>query len=152
MKKTENKEEIAELLQRCDGCAWDGIEECVKRPGQRCLMREHISEEDAAYLRKKKAPPKPFYIDRNQITFYHETTIVGGIERNGPTRAERDQIMSIPGANVRPVVEAGWVKCNNPNYSPFDGSSEYTYRCSNCGKEHESKSPFCEHCGASMTK
>lgn len=152
MKETENREEIAELLQRCDGCAWDGHEECVKRSGQKCLMRVHLSAADEAYLRRKEEPEEPVYIDRNQIKFYETDETVGNFEHYSTTVADRKQIMSIPSANVRPVVEAGWVKTINPNYSPFDGSSEYTYYCSNCGKTHVTKSAFCEQCGASMTK
>lgn len=41
-----------------------------------------------------------------------------------------------------------WVETENPNYSPFDGSSEYKYTCPACGKEnHSGKTRFCPHCG-----
>ena len=142
--------EVAKLLQACDGCAWDGHEYCVKRPGQKCMMRQLLSAEDVAYLRKKEKHPEPFYIDRNEIRYQEGCKIVDGIELYGPIDADRDQIMNIPRANVRPVAEARWIEVNNPSFSPFDGSKEHVYLCSNCGKEHGTKSAFCEHCGAVM--
>ena len=152
MKETENREDIAELLQMCDGCAWDGHEECVKRPGQRCLMRVHLSAADEAYLRRKEEPAEPVYIDRNQIKFYETDETVGNFEHYSTTVADRKQIMSIPRANVRPVVEGHWIPSGNWN----DGTG--FYQCSACRQEvfMDEGLPtnngylFCPHCGADM--
>ena len=42
----------------------------------------------------------------------------------------------------------------NPNYSPFDGSSEYFCECSECGARIGSRKRFsnlfCYHCGTDM--
>lgn len=37
-----------------------------------------------------------------------------------------------------------------PSYSPFDGSSEYIYRCNQCGENNYRDSAFCPNCGAKM--
>ena len=42
-----------------------------------------------------------------------------------------------------------WIKKNNVNYSPFDGSPEYIYICSVCGREENKQEPYC-NCGANM--
>lgn len=42
----------------------------------------------------------------------------------------------------------------NPSYSPFDGSSEYFYKCSECGAtiggSERFSNLFCYHCGTEM--
>ena len=52
--------------------------------------------------------------------------------------------------DVEPVVHAHWLKINNPNYSPFDQSSEYYLFCSNCECGHVQMYNFCPSCGAKM--
>lgn len=40
---------------------------------------------------------------------------------------------------------------NNPNYSPFDGSSPYIYKCSCCGSgSGDYLTKYCYECGAKM--
>lgn len=54
-----------------------------------------------------------------------------------------------PTADVEEVKHGKWVKKNNVNYSPFDGSPEYIYICSECGREENKQEPYC-NCGAKM--
>lgn len=41
-----------------------------------------------------------------------------------------------------------WFKKYNPNYSPFDYSSEYIYTCSECGFDTTGEYNYCPKCGA----
>lgn len=59
-------------------------------------------------------------------------------------------ICAIPAADVRPVVRGKWIRENNPSYSPFDGSSEFIYRCNQCGESNDRDSALCPNCGADM--
>ena len=43
-----------------------------------------------------------------------------------------------------------WIKFPNPNHSPFDNSSEYTYTCNNCGRMEFEEGFYCRLCGAKM--
>ena len=43
-----------------------------------------------------------------------------------------------------------WLKSENSMYSPFDGSDEYTYRCSVCHMKNEKSTKYCPNCGAHM--
>ena len=54
--------------------------------------------------------------------------------------------------SVTPKQRTGhWIKRNNPNYSPFDGSQSDISICSECGLKTEWKSTkFCPNCGAKM--
>lgn len=56
----------------------------------------------------------------------------------------------IPAADVRPNIPGKWIRENNPSYSPFDDSSEYRYRCSQCEEYNCRESAFCPDCGAPM--
>lgn len=54
-----------------------------------------------------------------------------------------------------PIIEpkrkkAKWIKCENPMYSPFDGSDEYTYQCSICHMKNDKSTKYCPNCGAHM--
>lgn len=62
----------------------------------------------------------------------------------------REALRSIPAANVRPNIPGKWIRENNPSYSPFDDSSEYLYRCSQCEEYNNRESAFCPDCGAQM--
>lgn len=45
----------------------------------------------------------------------------------------------------------GWIRKNNPMYSPFETESEeYTYICRNCGNEEAHKRKYCPECGEKM--
>ncbi len=48
--------------------------------------------------------------------------------------------------------EGFWITRNNPNYSPFDGSSEKISVCPVCGYESDRKIPhhFCPNCGSKL--
>lgn len=61
-----------------------------------------------------------------------------------------DMIEDLP--SVTPKQRTGhWIKRNNPNYSPFDGSQSDISICSECGLKTEWKSTkFCPNCGARM--
>lgn len=59
------------------------------------------------------------------------------------------KVKDIPTANVEEVRHGKWIKKNNVNYSPFDGSPEYIYICSVCGREENKQEPYC-NCGAKM--
>ncbi len=43
-----------------------------------------------------------------------------------------------------------WLKINNENYSPFDGSDEYYYICRNCRSHSDRKTKYCPDCGFIM--
>lgn len=58
-------------------------------------------------------------------------------------------IKDTPTADVEKVKHGEWIKKNNVNYSPFDGSPEYIYICSECGREENKQEPYC-NCGAKM--
>lgn len=47
---------------------------------------------------------------------------------------------------------AKWILTDNQNYSPFDGSSDKTKICSQCGYSYYTKEvfTFCPKCGAIM--
>ena len=46
-----------------------------------------------------------------------------------------------------------WKEENNPNYSPFDPTTEtVTYSCSNCWEKSAHSTNYCSHCGAKMRK
>lgn len=49
-----------------------------------------------------------------------------------------------------------WLTTPNPNYSPFDSTSEVTYVCSKCtyssGERITAYWNFCPNCGADMRK
>ena len=52
-------------------------------------------------------------------------------------------------ALTRPERQTGkWFKKYNPNYSPFDYSSEYIYTCSECGFDTTGEYNYCPKCGA----
>lgn len=55
-------------------------------------------------------------------------------------------------ADVRPVAHGRWIELENPDYSPFDPTSqEYELLCSNCGATHYGADRnFCPACGADM--
>jgi hypothetical protein len=56
----------------------------------------------------------------------------------------------VPAADFRPVVRGEWGKSLNPNFSPFDDSGEYLYRCNQCRHIQNYESNFCPNCGADM--
>ena len=58
--------------------------------------------------------------------------------------------MAIEALKQNPTTHAHWLKINNPNYSPFDQSSEYYLFCSNCECGHVQMYNFCPSCGAKM--
>lgn len=60
------------------------------------------------------------------------------------------RLKRVPAANVRPSIPGKWIRENNPSYSPFDDSSEYLYRCSQCEEYNNRESAFCPDCGAQM--
>lgn len=41
---------------------------------------------------------------------------------------------------------------NNPNFSPFDNSSKYILKCSNCLNKVLDSFMYCPNCGAKMIK
>lgn len=43
-----------------------------------------------------------------------------------------------------------WVRINNPNYSPFDGSPACLYVCPNCDYINQADANFCPNCGYGM--
>lgn len=43
-----------------------------------------------------------------------------------------------------------WIRCENPMYSPFDDSDQYTYRCTVCYKKNDKQTKYCPNCGAKM--
>lgn len=47
-------------------------------------------------------------------------------------------------------VHAHWIEYPNPNYSPFDNTSEYHSICSNCGSVFKHSYNYCPVCGATM--
>lgn len=59
-------------------------------------------------------------------------------------------LMELPASDVRPNIPGKWIRENNPSYSPFDDSSEYLYRCSQCEAYNNRESAFCPDCGAQM--
>lgn len=65
-------------------------------------------------------------------------------------QAYADEIAKIPPADVRPAVRGEWGKSINPNFSPFDDSGEYLYRCNQCRHIQNYESNFCPNCGAKM--
>lgn len=60
------------------------------------------------------------------------------------------RLRSVPAADARPNIPGKWIRENNPSYSPFDDSSEYLYRCSQCEAYNNRESAFCPDCGAQM--
>ena len=87
--------------------------------------------------------------DREQ---YHRVTIYG----NGQVIIDHgtyyEEAEAIPAADVWPVKEGRWIELENPDYSPFDPTSqEYDLLCSRCGATHYGKNKnFCPNCGAKM--
>lgn len=61
-----------------------------------------------------------------------------------------DLVDRAPEVELAPVIHAHWIKRDNPNYSPFDGSFPLDLICSHCGLEHVVVSNFCPDCGAIM--
>lgn len=62
-----------------------------------------------------------------------------------------DLQMLMPTVDAAPVKHGRWRKTNNPNYSPFDGSSEHLSICSNCAYSREQHDfLYCPNCGAKM--
>lgn len=43
-----------------------------------------------------------------------------------------------------------WIRCENPMYSPFDDSDQYTYRCTVCYKKNDKQTKYCPNCGTHM--
>lgn len=41
-----------------------------------------------------------------------------------------------------------WIRCENPTYSSFDDSDQYTYRCTVCYKKNGKQTKYCPNCGA----
>lgn len=77
------------------------------------------------------------------------------IDEHRPGRCYEDAwaltiLDSLPDADVRPNIPGKWIRENNPSYSPFDDSSEYLYRCSQCEEHNNRESAFCPDCGAQM--
>ena len=59
-----------------------------------------------------------------------------------------DTIEKLPTIESRP--KGKWIKFPNPNHSPFDNSSEYTYTCNNCGRMEFEEGFYCRLCGEKM--
>lgn len=88
------------------------------------------------------------FIDRQKLEAHFSPAITG---KEAYTAGEvLLSIQKFPSADVVPVVHAHWLKINNPNYSPFDQSSEYYLFCSNCECGHVQMYNFCPSCGAKM--
>ena len=50
-------------------------------------------------------------------------------------------------------TDNGWVLIgNNPNYSPFDGSGEYIFKCPKCDYKTTKETPYCPICGSKNTE
>ena len=55
--------------------------------------------------------------------------------------------------NANQIRSGEWIKENNPNYSPFDGTSPKVSICPFCRyKTIYKPSNFCPNCGAKMIK
>lgn len=61
-----------------------------------------------------------------------------------------DLVDDLPAADVRPAARGEWGKSLNSNFSPFDNSGEYLYRCNQCRHIQNYESNFCPNCGADM--
>ena len=59
---------------------------------------------------------------------------------------EKKAISRIPAADVAPVVHAHWIE-QSPD---FDLCGVAYYKCSECGKEQQLNSHYCQFCGATM--
>ena len=55
-------------------------------------------------------------------------------------------IKAIPAADVAPIVHAHWIE-QSPD---FDLCGVAYYKCSECGKEQQLNSHYCQFCGAKM--
>ena len=53
-------------------------------------------------------------------------------------------------ALIKRAVGTQWIKENNPNYSPFDGSSPYNYICPVCEFKEDHPTNYCSCCGHKM--
>ena len=72
---------------------------------------------------------------------------------DGHTEADVTRLLSLPAADVRPVVKGKWVRGNESRTSPIKDS----YICSVCGEKtlsgfcgNPAKTDFCPNCGADM--
>jgi len=64
------------------------------------------------------------------------------------TSEVRKNILSIPVANVVPVVHAHWIV--HENADTFEGYEVPMFECSNCRAWKDDDSNFCPDCGAMM--
>ena len=91
------------------------------------------------------------YIDRKEtIKAVARLVKNGGEEYLDALCAAEEVIKGMPSEDVAEVKHAKWIRRDNPLYSPFDCSEEYTYICSHCFNEEEHKRKCCPYCGARM--
>ena len=64
----------------------------------------------------------------------------------------KDEIASIPAADVAHVVHGEWIEQEHSMYDSIWGEDVtwFMYICSKCGEEAMSDFPYCPFCGADM--
>lgn len=93
------------------------------------------------------------YIDANKLArVYLETGKELGIENIEfiSPKDVHDVILELAENfdEVQPIIHAHQIHVPNPNYSPFDNSSETIKLCSNCNACETISTNYCAYCGA----
>lgn len=65
-----------------------------------------------------------------------------------PTIGEQVDALEMAIDALESYKEGKWIKINNPNYSPFDGSSTKLFICSICESTQYKRTKYCPECGS----
>ena len=95
------------------------------------------------YEYAKKKLEDPDALDRDIVAALYITRLVDGIAKIVYEQQKADD--PIKGADA-----GRWFKEENPNYSPFDGSSPYIYICPVCEFTVYKPMNYCPDCGRKM--
>jgi hypothetical protein len=94
----------------------------------------------------------PEYIERDKVLskeeFFGEHATWDHPMTDGCMAVRSDFIMNLPAADVAPVRHGRWIE--QPR--DFDLCGVAYYQCSECGKEQQTPSNYCQFCGAKMDK
>ena len=99
----------------------------------------------------------PEYIERDKILaeeeFFGEHATWDNPMTDGCMAVRSDFIMSIPAADVTPVIHAKWIDKYWTTEDDWGVVNHHTLTCSACVKEYQwsrGKTNYCPNCGAKM--